>query len=232
MNIKHGRFTLRILKESSFAALDVVIKNNLTYEKIKYLPNGDISLLVHSSLKDQYINVFSENEIECVFGQDKVLSVYISKYSKRWGAFLGLFILLISVYFSSKIVWKINVEGNSKISDDEIVNLLEECGFKLGTYIPSVNFDTLHNQFLMNSDNISWISINLDGNTANVKVKEIMKDSISQKKTYANVVSKFDGQIQFISVHEGIKTVKIGDVVKKGDILISGVLDSKSEGVR
>ena len=232
MNIKHGRFTLRILKESSFAALDVVIKNNLTYEKIKYLPNGDISLLVHSSLKDQYINVFSQNEIECVFGQDKGLSVCISKYSKRWGAFLGLFILLISVYFSSKIVWKINVEGNSKISDDEIVNLLEECGFKLGTYIPSVNFDTLHNQFLMNSDNISWISINLDGNTANVKVKEIMKDSISQKKTYANVVSKFDGQIQFISVHEGIKTVKIGDVVKKGDILISGVLDSKSEGVR
>lgn len=232
MNIKHGRFTLRILKESSFAALDVVIKNNLTYEKIKYLPNGDINLLVHSSLKDQYINVFSQNEIECVFGQDKGLSVYISKYSKRWGAFLGLFILLISVYFSSKIVWKINVEGNSKISDDEILHLLEECGFKLGTYIPSVNFDTLHNQFLMNSDNISWISINLDGNTANVKVKEIMKDSISQKKTYANVVSKFDGQIQFISVHEGIKTVKIGDVVKKGDILISGVLDSKSEGVR
>ena len=33
MNIKHGRFTLRILKESSFAALDVVIKNNLTYIK-------------------------------------------------------------------------------------------------------------------------------------------------------------------------------------------------------
>ena len=64
MNIKHGRFTLRILKESSFAALDVVIKNNLTYEKIKYLPNGDINLLVHSSLKDQYINVFSQNEIE------------------------------------------------------------------------------------------------------------------------------------------------------------------------
>lgn len=232
MNIKHGRFTLRILNESSFLALDVIIKNNLTYEKITYNANGDICLLVHSSLRDQYKNIFSENRIVCVFGQDKGLSVFISKYSKRWGALLGLFILFISVYLSSKVVWKINVEGNSKISDEEIVYLLEKCGFKLGTYIPSVEFDTLHNQFLMQSDNISWISINLDGNTANVKVKEIKKDTISQKKTYANVISKFDGQIQFISVHEGIKTVKIGDVVKKGDILISGILDSKSEGVR
>ncbi len=232
MSLKYGSFTLRILKESAYIALDLIIKNNLVYDKIMYHGNGDISLIVHSSLRDEFYKIFSENEIKCIFGKDKGIYIFISKYLKRWGALLGLIILFLSVYISSKFVWKINIEGNSSISDEEIIYLLEKSGFKLGTYIPSVNFDTVHNLFLLNSKNISWLSINLDGNIANINVKEIIKEDITSENSYANIVSRYDGQIAFISVHEGIKTVKIGDVVKEGDILISGIIDSSAEGVR
>jgi len=229
---KYGRFTLRITKESAYAALDLIIKNSLVYEKISYLDNGDISLIIHSSLREQYHKIFSQSNVKCTFEKDRGIYVSVSKYSKRIGVFLGILILFISVFFSSKFVWKINVSGNSNTSDEEVIDLLEKCGFKLGTYIPSVNFDTVHNLFLLNSDSISWISVNLEGNIANVKIKETMKDDISHENGYANVVARYDGQIAFISVHEGVKTVNIGDIVREGDILISGVIDSKSEGVR
>ena len=140
--------------------------------------------------------------------------------------------MLLIVYASSFFVWDIRIEGNSKISADEITEILNECGFTLGTYIPKVDYDKLHNEFLLKSDSISWISVNIEGNVANVLIKERMKGHSENKNSYSNVVAKCDGQIRLVRVFDGVKTVKLLDVVKKGDILISGVIDSQSEGVR
>jgi similar to stage IV sporulation protein len=59
-----------------------------------------------------------------------------------------------------------------------------------------------------------------------------LNENVQIKKSYSNVVAKSDGQIKLIRVFDGVKTVKLLDVVKKGDILISGIVDSQSEGVR
>ena len=140
--------------------------------------------------------------------------------------------MFVCVNLSSKFLWRINIDGNYSISDGEIMNILYESGLYEGVYVPQLDYNKIHNQFLLKTDKISWISINIDGNVANVKVKERMSEEIKSSATYANVVAKQDGQISMVTVYDGIKTVNIYDVVKKGDMLISGVMSSSSQGVR
>ena len=101
----------------------------------------------------------------------------------------------------------------------------------MGAFIPAIDFDKLHNEILINGGDISWVSVNIDGNIANVLVKESKKTS-SETEYYSNIVAKSDAQIVGIKVKNGEQSVKIGDVVKEGELLISGIIDSQSLGVR
>jgi len=227
-----GVFRVTIKKEDISSSLDILFKNFLTYNKMSYGRDGDLILTAPLSLKNDYKKILYENGIEAEFSKNKGISEFIFKYSKRWGLFLGIIILFLCVNLSSKIVWRIDIDGNFNTSDEEIVALLDDCGLRLGTYIPKINYDRLHNKFLLKSDKISWISVNVVGNVANVKVKERMKEDEIRPSTYTNVVAKEDGQIAMVTLYDGAKVINIGDIVKKGDILISGVMDSASLGVR
>lgn len=150
----------------------------------------------------------------------------------RIGLILGSTIFLFVLFLYSKIVWNINVIGNESISDEEILSELNAAGFSEGKFLFNIDFDKLHNAVLKNSKKLSWISINMNGNIANVQVKEIESELPIEKSSYSNVVAKSDGQIISIIVINGKKTVSLKEVVRKGQLLISGVLDSQSEGVR
>ena len=213
-------------------ALDSILRHSLSYDKMTFGSQEELILTVHLSLKEKFIQTFSKECIEASFIDSIGIVSFLKKYSKRWGIVLGFIFLFVCVNLSSKFLWRINIDGNYSISDDEIMNILYESGLYEGVYVPHLDYDKIHNQFLLKTDKISWISINIDGNVANVKVKERMSEEIKSSATYANVVAKQDGQISMVTVYDGIKTVNIYDVVKKGDMLISGVMNSSSQGVR
>ena len=230
--INFGRFKVIIQKNYVSLALDSILRCSLTYDKISFGNEEELIITAHISLKEKYKKVFSDNYVEAQFIENTGIASFIKRYSKRWGLALGIIIMLFCINLSSKFLWKLNIEGNYSVSDSEIENILYESGLYEGVYIPSIDYDRIHNKFLMKTDKISWISVNIDGNVANVKVKERMTEKEENSDTYTNVVAKSDGQISLITVYDGIKTVNISDIVKKGDILISGVMDSHSQGVR
>ena len=94
-----------------------------------------------------------------------------------------------------------------------------------------IDYDKLHNEILLKNKEISWLSINLDGSVATVLIKET-KSTDLENDYYSNVVAKCDAQIVEIRVKNGEKVIKINDVVKEGELLISGIIDSQSLGVR
>ena len=96
----------------------------------------------------------------------------VERYKSRCGVLVGAFFLIISMFTSSKFVWRIDIDGNLHVSDEEITKCLENVGFRLGTFIPSVDYDTLHNEFLLECDDVAWISVNVVGNVAKVLVRE------------------------------------------------------------
>lgn len=153
-----------------------------------------------------------------------------SRYKLRFGIFAGAILTALSLFLAGKFVWRIEIFGNESVSDEDIIAQLDAVDFRLGTYIDGVDFDEMHNVLLMNSENLSWISVNMRGSVAYVEVREYSAgdgDAGSGRTdgTCANIISSLSGTVTQVSVREGRSAVKIGDEVTEGQLLITGVME-------
>lgn len=213
-------------------ALTLILKENLSYIRLSLNKNDEYEIEIYASLRYKYQNALNSVSIKHRFGNEYGIMCIFKKNKHRVGFLIGLICMLLIAYISTKLVWRINITGNIECSDEEIIELVSRNGLSLGTFIPGIDYDDLHNKILLSTDKLSWISINICGSVANIEVKETKLDSPSKEILYTNVVSNYDAQIVSVKTLNGEEKVHPGDIVKKGDILISGVLDSQSEGIR
>ena len=161
------------------------------------------------------------------------LPFIIHKYRKR-KIFLGLFIfILISFITMSNFVWNIEIIGNKKIDKEELIECLNENGLKIGSNKNKIDTSKIINNIRLERDDIAWVGINLKGTNAIVEIKESDKaPEILDEKDYCNIVSDRNAMITKLNIQNGTSAVKVGDIVKPGDILVSGHMEGKYTGYR
>lgn len=148
------------------------------------------------------------------------------RYKHRKMLIGGMLIFLVALYVLSSFVWIVEVEGVTKIDEGTLYNLLEEKGIKPGIYKGKLNLWEIENEMLIEVPELSWISIELIGTKAIARVVERVKPpSIIDTSTPCNVVASKDGIISQVIPLEGDVVVGVGDTVKKGQLLISGIID-------
>lgn len=157
---------------------------------------------------------------------------FIWRYRRRMGMLLGLLISAFLLLFSSRFVWDVRVTGNETVTEEEVCKALRECGFGVGSYIPDFHGNELENRVLIASDRIAWISIYMDGTVAVVQIKENLMPPTKEPATPANLVAACDGQIELLELYRGNSVVSIGQAVRKGELLVSGLYDSNTVGYR
>ncbi len=179
----------------------------------------------------------SESEKICDDGLFKVTShggilPFISSHVDRIGLLIGAIICILCLYASSLFIWDIQADGEG-INDELLLSVLSDNGLSYGAYIPSLDIKTLENNVLITCEQLSFISINLDGSTARIEygIREaIRKDD--DDNTPSNIVADEDGQIINRITQSGSAVCSQGDVVKKGELLISGLYESNRFGIR
>ncbi len=186
--------------------------------------NGRNLMLSESAYKELE-GLISERETEIHDIRHHGVPHIYSLYGRRYGIIAGTVIMFFLLMLSDKFVWRIEVSGNERISDEAILSELSELGFSVGTRTKNVDFDILHNRFLAKSQDIAWISVNMHGNVAYAEVREFLPSDSGDRKGAANVVAAKDGIITLVSVFDGKRDVLIGQEVKKGQLLISGVME-------
>ena len=123
-------------------------------------------------------------------------------------------------------VWKIEIVGNKSIETTEINELLASEGLKIGMLKENIDYKTLKNNIYINRNDILWIGINTKGVKVTVEILERL--NVEEKdETPCNIIADKDGIIEKISVRNGMKKVDVGDSVCKGDILVSGIMESE-----
>ena len=148
------------------------------------------------------------------------------RYKGRPGLVVGALIFASVLWASTYFVWDISVSGNKTMTEWQIIDSFEPYGVKYGAFIPSLDLDTLCHDYLIDSEDIGWVSVNLSGTCANIVVRERTdKGEIWQDARPSNVIAAEDGQITSFCIWSGEGQVSLGQVVNKGDLLISGVSD-------
>lgn len=158
------------------------------------------------------------------------LPFIIAKYKGRVGLPLGLLFGITAIMLLSQFVWSIEICGTQTISDTNLLGVLEDNGIETG--VPKKSFDVQSVQRAVMSDvaQISWMSINITGSKMTVEIKEkAEKPQIDDSKSPCNVTARTDGVITKINASDGTTKVKKGSGVAKGELLVSGIVETKRD---
>jgi len=156
---------------------------------------------------------------------------FLKRNRKRFGIFFALACTAFLFLVSGNLVWDVRIEGCENDKAELIEKELADCGFSVGSSWSGADTSKIEVEMLSKSEYVSWLNINRRGTVAYVTVveKEVHK-SEEEKVGYSNVVASCDAVIEEITVVHGIAAVKAGDSVKKGDLLISGVIPTELGG--
>ncbi len=225
LNFLCGYYELASDGRASNETINIILKNKLDYWKLKKREDGGIEF---SMLKSEY-KKFTALNGKAEIKKERGLPEILKRYRKRIGIPIGLIICAILLKLSTLYIWEVEVTGNSHVSDAEIIEGLEKLGCSVGTYIPSVDFYGICHEYILENEAISWVSVNMVGTTAQVEVIERYSKKPAEGEggngTPTNIIAARDGIIERVETYGGMTSCKAGEAVKKGQLLVSGVLD-------
>ena len=155
----------------------------------------------------------------------------ILRNRKRYGIYISAVFLIVFYAFVNSFVWDIRIEGNESVSNAAIESELADAGLTVGGSWLGINTSKIETELLLSSSDIGWVNVNRRGNVAYVTVREKREVFTDEEKGYfSNVVATADCVISEITVKKGIACVKVGETVKEGQLLISGVIPDELGG--
>lgn len=160
---------------------------------------------------------------------------FIHRYRRRKVFIIVLLCSMVAIGFLSTRIWRIEFVGNSSLSDETLLHYLNEKEITYGTRCAEIDNDALELSLRQDFNLIIWASVYEEGTKMVVCIQEKIASDRSATKINdepADLVASKDAQIVSIITRKGIGSVKAGDTVHKGDILVSGkqeILDDNGE---
>lgn len=212
-----GLFPERIINLCAQAGIDFWAMEWLDEHTVRFTTRrGSLGLLEELAAK-----VGCEVERESSRG----LPDFLGRFRTRYAFLIGLAFALCAVSFLSRFVLTVEVSGNEQVPTAVILSQLRRLGVRPGAYGPALDRKQLAQEALVELKDLSWMAINLHGTRVEVIVREAIKEPERIDETgWFDIVAQADGIIIHIEPEQGDALVGDGDVVVKGDVLISGTV--------
>ena len=150
----------------------------------------------------------------------------IQKAKNRPVLIIGLCLILVLVCWLPTRVLFITVEGNETIPAKRIIEQADLCGISFGASRREVRSEKMKNSLLSAIPSLQWAGINTSGCTAVISVRErTQSEPVKEGPQVSSIVAARDGVIASCTAEKGNLLCKTGQVVKQGDVLISGYTD-------
>ena len=178
-------------------------------------------------------SVTRELDASMTLRREKGAPVVLRRFRRRYVILAAGLCFAVLLWWGNTSIWAFEVTGNETVPTEQILRVLEQQGVKVGTRSLSIDQEDLRNHVLLELKDISWLAVNISGCTAHVQVVErhrppkLMTDSEK-----CNIVATKAGLVTKVEALDGQAAVLPGSTVTKGQLLISGVVDSDMTGVR
>jgi len=212
--------------------LNLCLEFSFAFRSFHGEEDGSISFTCPMSTSKKLLRLAEERGIFLTVEKKGGVPMILARRGRRYGLMLGGLCGAILLFLSGRIVWDVRVSGNETLTAEQVLEELRACGFGVGSRLRDFQAGELENRVLLQSDSLSWISIYMDGTVAMVQVVENTSPPEDSPKKPANLIASADGQIESVELLRGDCVVKVGQAVRAGDLLVSGVYDSQTVGVR
>ena len=237
-NFIFGYVVLKINGEKPERFINMLMMLRIKFWGIEKLPDINNELHVniasrHVLSKENLNKIAQRANTSCEIIKENGLRYFLLRHKSRLGIYVGILLGAAIIYASTFFIWEVKITNSDYPNNGEIIRLLEQYGCKNGVYIPGLNISETEQKILLASNKILWIAINIKGTVANIEVRRRDEPvKIIDKGTPTNIVASKTGKILSVEAYEGTKIAVQDATVEKGDLLISGAIESNVVGMR
>lgn len=224
-----GFLIIEISGENTERLLNIAAKNRILLWNLKFVKGKIVGCI---KIVDFYRirHLRHECGVKIKIKEKHGLPFKTVRFRKRTGLLVGGAFFLIILKFLSLHIWCVEIEGNTTISNEKIYTACNSIGIELGKTVKDIEPTEAAQKLLMSVPELAWASINIEGCKATINITEI-KNIGEDTSIATNIIAAFDGEIKKIDVTSGTVCVKVGDIVKQGDLLVSGVKTTGNDNV-
>ncbi len=166
----------------------------------------------------------------CAKTYEKGLIHTLKKRITRPGLFIGLLLFAAVLFVSGLFIWDVTLTTGGCEDAARIIGVLEENGLRRGALKSDIDKKKLENIVMLSCPDVSYVSVNVTGNTASVRTDERVIKERADVDGPCDLVAKEDGYIIRYETYKGQAVCEAGKPVKQGDLLISGFVETKHHG--
>ncbi len=200
--------------------INLLMSRGVLIQDVRQKENG-IILKIRSSALASTRAIAEEQGLDVKILNRMGVPVVRKKLKRRIGLWGGALVVILLLYLATSFIWFIDIEGNEKISREEILQTARSCGFYVGAFQPNINRLEVEGDLLRLMPELAYAEIKISGVKANIKVVERVMAS-DDVQGPCDIVARCDGVIEEILLQEGQALVQKGDAVTQGQVLISG----------
>lgn len=159
-----------------------------------------------------------------VLGKYGLLS-FLSALFRRPGMLVGAALAFVLLLLSCSLVWRVDIVGNERLGTREIRAALSALGVSEGVPLSRFDGDAIEHALQLSLPEVAWVSVYRQGTTVCVKIREKQEATLPDPHTTpAHLVAVADAVIREIHGVRGRVLVERGQVVRAGEVLISGIV--------
>ena len=206
-----------------------LIKNKVNIIKINIIKHNILEITIdykYYKLLSKYSKTYKIKIVK-EYGKINILN----KIKNNTNIIIGVLLSVILLYLLSNIIFSIDIIYN----DNEIKELLykELSKYNIKKYRIKKDYNYLNKvkeKILKdNKDILEWIEIEQSGTKYIIKLVERVKEEKKEDYKFRSIVAKKNATITSIKAISGEKVKEVNQYVRKGEVIISGILTKPNE---
>lgn len=216
-----GYLSVEIIGKNTRRLINLCASNNIKLQHVKYIDEAKYSCVIKSNDIFKIIPLFRKTKTRFIIISKNGTTRYVNQFRKRVYCVILFILMVIMVRDFSGRMWRINTVGNSKITTQQIINVLDDKGYKKGQKIDFINCKEIDSLLREEFQDLIWVSSSFNGTTLTVLTKERIISDEKEEQSYGDIIASKDAIIASIITRSGKPLCHKGDKVNKGDVLVS-----------
>lgn len=223
-----GRVIVKVEGRGVERYINRLIRNGIIIWDVKREKNGNAKFFISLSDIHRVRKAARNTECRISFIHGEGLPFLWKRARKNSGFLIGLFIFFFIATLLSNITWGIYIEGADPETESHIREELDEMGVRIGAMHLFVDKpDMIQKKLTDIIENITWVGVELKGTTYHFQVVQKTEPEQPELKSPRHLVASKRAVIAHMFIEKGKPIVKVNQFVKKGEILVSGLIGSE-----
>ncbi|MGD9567407.1 MAG: sporulation protein YqfD [Sedimentibacter sp.] len=226
MSLLRGYVVIRLKSANCEKILNLLRRKGINMWDVEKNEHG-VKLKMSYEDYVKYEEILKETKMETV--NKKGFALKVGKLKFRKGFVAGLFILLISLYIVSSLVWNVQIVGTNNITAKNIVKVLEQNDITMPISHSSLKPKKIETLLYNSFEKFKFVEVYIEGSNLIIFVKEKEPEKAEIKSNEpSSIISNKNAIINKVIAKSGQPMVKVGDVVYEGQTLVMGMVKSKT----